>query len=52
MVGGWDAARLERVLDNLLANAIKHSPGGGEVIVTLAREAGVTGGIARLTVAD
>ena len=35
IVGEWDAARLERVVDNLLANAIKYSPNGGEVGVTI-----------------
>jgi signal transduction histidine kinase len=33
-----DEARLERVLDNLIANAIKYSPDGGEVVVSLAQE--------------
>ncbi len=33
-----DAARLERVLDNLLANALKYSPGGGDVEVRVTRE--------------
>jgi PAS domain S-box-containing protein len=39
LVGEWDPARLERVLDNLLANAIKFSPAGGTITLTLAREA-------------
>jgi signal transduction histidine kinase len=38
-----DAGRLEQVLWNLLDNAVKYSPVGGEVVVSLERaEAGVT----------
>ncbi len=37
--GEWDPARLERVLSNVLDNAIKYSPDGGEILVRLAREA-------------
>jgi signal transduction histidine kinase len=40
IVGNWDARRLERLLDNLLSNAIKYSPGGGEIRLSVAREAG------------
>ena len=35
-----DADRISQVLDNLLDNAIRYSPPGSEVTVTLAREAG------------
>ena len=33
VVGDWDEARLERVLANLLSNAAKYSPEGGEISV-------------------
>jgi PAS domain S-box-containing protein len=36
--GVWDAIRLERVFDNLLANAVRYSPDGGHVTVTLRRK--------------
>jgi signal transduction histidine kinase len=38
--GFWDGARLERVLDNLVANAVKYSPAGGDVVVRVRREGG------------
>jgi signal transduction histidine kinase len=38
IAGVWDAGRLERVLQNLLGNAVKYSPGGGEIDVQLWRE--------------
>jgi PAS domain S-box-containing protein len=38
LVGMWDPVRLERVVANLLANATKYSPEGGEITLTLGRE--------------
>jgi signal transduction histidine kinase len=38
LVGNWDAARLERVLDNLVGNAVKYSPDGGLVTVVCVRD--------------
>jgi signal transduction histidine kinase len=37
-VGTWDAARLARVVDNLVSNAIKYSPEGGEISLEIAEE--------------
>ena len=48
LVGLWDATRLARVLDNLLGNAIKYSPEGGDISVRVARE----GATAVLSVGD
>jgi signal transduction histidine kinase len=38
LVGQWDAFRLERVIGNLLTNAIKYSPDGGEIRIEIRRE--------------
>ncbi|MCU1281390.1 MAG: Chemotaxis protein methyltransferase CheR [bacterium] len=43
-----DPTRVEQVLNNLISNAIKYSPAGGPVIVTVARD----GGFASIDVAD
>jgi signal transduction histidine kinase len=48
MVGLWDRRRLARVLDNLIGNAVKYSPGGGEIAVELGQD----GDVAVLTVRD
>jgi PAS domain S-box-containing protein len=38
--GTWDAARLEEVMDNLIGNAIKYCPDGGEVRLRIERQDG------------
>jgi signal transduction histidine kinase/DNA-binding NarL/FixJ family response regulator len=38
VIGEWDAGRLARVVDNLLGNAIKYSPGADTIRVNVARE--------------
>jgi signal transduction histidine kinase len=38
VVGQWDENRLERVVENLVSNAIKYSPRGGEIYVVVTRD--------------
>ncbi len=40
LVGIWDQARLERVLENLVANSVKYSPDGGAIELTVERKPG------------
>ena len=37
-MGYWDTTRLERVISNLISNAIKYSPDGSEVVIEMMRE--------------
>jgi signal transduction histidine kinase len=48
LIGAWDAERLQRVVANLISNALKFSPDGGDVVVNLSRQ----GDEAILTVED
>ena len=50
--GLWDRGRLERVVQNLLGNAIKYSPLGGEVNIKLWRELDETAQWAVVSVRD
>lgn len=50
--GEWDAGRVERVVVNLLGNAIKYSPEGGVIDVRVARTCDDAGCMAILSVTD
>ncbi|GAC1314886.1 MAG: hypothetical protein NVSMB2_05130 [Chloroflexota bacterium] len=52
LLGVWDRARLERVVANLVSNAIKYSPDGGEVTLTLGQTVTSNGPVAQLSVSD
>jgi PAS domain S-box-containing protein len=39
LFGLFDPGRIERVIDNLISNAVKYSPDGGEIAIDLARDA-------------
>ncbi len=38
VIGWWDGPRLERVAANIIANAIKYTPAGGDIVVTVTTE--------------
>jgi signal transduction histidine kinase len=48
LLGMYDRHRIEQLIENLLENAIKYSPTGGDILVRIWRE----GEMANLTVAD
>jgi PAS domain S-box-containing protein len=52
VTGNWDADRLERVLGNLIENAIKYSPNGGTITVSVERHTDNDGSCAVLSVRD
>jgi PAS domain S-box-containing protein len=52
LIGVWDAPRLGRVLGNLIGNAIKYSPLGGEVVVKVERQVDAAGAWAVVHVGD
>ena len=51
-LGQWDASSLERVLDNLLGNAVKYCPRGGPIDVWLSEESAGPDGWVQLRVRD
>ena len=38
LVGSWDRARIARVIQNLIGNAVRYSPEGGQITVTVERQ--------------
>lgn len=52
LVGVWDPSRIERLVANLVGNALKYSPEGGEVVITIDRQESAEGNWAQLEVRD
>lgn len=45
LVGYWDRRKLERMIGNLLTNAVKYSPDGGHIVVEVKRARGGRAGV-------
>jgi signal transduction histidine kinase len=39
VLGDWDEARIERIVANLISNAVKYSPKGGDISIEVTEEA-------------
>jgi signal transduction histidine kinase len=52
LIGYWDRPRIERVATNLIENAVKYSPHGGDIVIRASRERADGGDWAVFTVAD
>ena len=52
LIGSWDPPRIERALTNVMSNAVKYSPAGGEIVLTAHREGDDRSGWAVLSVRD
>jgi PAS domain S-box-containing protein len=52
LVGVWDGFRVERILSNLIGNAVKYSPAGGEIGVSVGRREDERGAWATVEVSD
>ena len=52
VVGEWDADRLGRAVGNLIANAVKYSPDGGDIVVRVSQEQDAQGAWAVVRVVD
>jgi signal transduction histidine kinase len=48
LVGEWDATRIERVLSNLVGNALKYSPSGGRIRLGLERDVATAEAVLRV----
>jgi signal transduction histidine kinase len=38
VLGDWDEARIERIVANLISNAVKYSPKGGEILIRVSED--------------
>lgn len=52
VVGEWDRDRIERSFDNLVSNAVKFSPGGGRITISVTEERSERSREAVVTVTD